>query len=843
MKRFIISTIIFLLLLPLLGSFVVNEISADEYYPIACEIFEVSEINDDGSFSKVSCHNSYTDAKEKMKENENYVVRHKASWSPTKIIAMNSGLVYSYPQRSGDETMNLYPSVPFSDASYNSYIGLKGIEMTYIDTYSLNDSLNGMGRVQIVCNGFKGYCDLEYVDLVPTKYIEKQIPIYLGGNDKTNGNQQPYKVVCKQNYYCLKKNGNYLDLEFHYYRCYPYLSSGTEPFSVVKKYDDGSSVSFMQENVKYYSNDGINFYKNSKLTDYAGTYYPYYLFLPMRSTTNISADTLNAYLLESGYSQKSVLLNEGSTFISNQNKYGVNGLLIYAMACHESAYGTSSLAKNYNNLFGWNAIDSNVNNASKYDSISKCVEQHMGYNLRKYLDRSNALWFGSCLGTKGVGFNVEYASDPYWGYGIAAIAYDIDKFANNYNGKLTDCNKYQLGVINEINCKLYKEQSIDSQVYYYMRYRKDYFENYTVIVLDSNSNFTKIQSTNPIKNGEVKYDVTLLEYDFEESVGYVETKYVASVLKSTKLEEEIPLIENPRAITAVNSISINENTLTIDGFGAIYGINMTDANQVSHKVKIIDVQNDQNYIYDATTKDSDGFDLNDGYNYQYSSFEINIDLTLLPLSSYQIELTTTYANNTVSTILSSTNAKYRNINKKNNDIYYCLSCNSLYKYRIELDIFTSVLDYSSINKPSKRNSLATYDSINLSDDGTLIIEGNAYIYYTNFDQYLDYFELYLIDDKNNYLLLDTQTVETIDYASLFGLDYNLDYIGFSSTGNVSNLEGEYHLIMKIKNGNYIDIVEICNMSKRELPKVQINNTEFRFITSKVRNSVILKAGI
>ena len=54
-------------LMPINGGF---SVSADSYYPMACSTgeFEVSYINDDGSFSKISCHGSFNEAKKKMKE-------------------------------------------------------------------------------------------------------------------------------------------------------------------------------------------------------------------------------------------------------------------------------------------------------------------------------------------------------------------------------------------------------------------------------------------------------------------------------------------------------------------------------------------------------------------------------------------------------------------------------------------------------------------------------------------------------------------------------------------------------------------------------------------------------
>lgn len=76
-------------------------------------------------------------------------------------------------------------------------------------------------------------------------------------------------------------------------------------------------------------------------------------------------------------------------------------------------------------------MDSNPSgSADKYDNIESAVTQHMAVNLRGYLDINDARFFGSHLGNKGSGFNVKYASDPYWGLKISALAYQVDKYVS-----------------------------------------------------------------------------------------------------------------------------------------------------------------------------------------------------------------------------------------------------------------------------------------------------------------------------------------------------------------------------------------------------------------------------
>ena len=58
----------------------------------------------------------------------------------------------------------------------------------------------------------------------------------------------------------------------------------------------------------------------------------------------------------------------GSAFVEAEQKYGVNALYMMGLACLESGFGNSAFAQKRNNLYGWNAVDSNPNNASSFTS-------------------------------------------------------------------------------------------------------------------------------------------------------------------------------------------------------------------------------------------------------------------------------------------------------------------------------------------------------------------------------------------------------------------------------------------------------------------------------------------
>ena len=410
MKKLFIKLLVICLLVPFIGTF---KVSAQDLKSCG---YEVAYINDDGSFSTESCYSDFASAKNRMKElGGDVVVRHDSSYSYTKIIAMNSGIAYSYPRDGA--TLNIYQDVNNHSIYYKQTYVARHFELNYLDTERyLGD---GRGMIETNINGFHGFTDLEYVDLVPSKFIRNGIAITLGGNNPYT-NEGTFTFVPKQNYYERRTSGNYSEIVYHIYRGFP--ANGYEPVS--EAIVIGPAPSDMNEGVKYYSYDGVNFYSDSDFKNKSFTYYNYYQFLPLRSKTNISADIFNSYI--SKY-DNSVMRGTGQTFIDAQNKYGINALLLFAMAAHESANGTSGYATKRNNLFGWNAVDANPNQATSFSSVAVCVNQQAGVNLRGFVDVTDGRFFSSSLGNKGSGLNVKYASDPYWGMEIASIAYQIDK--------------------------------------------------------------------------------------------------------------------------------------------------------------------------------------------------------------------------------------------------------------------------------------------------------------------------------------------------------------------------------------------------------------------------------
>lgn len=114
--------------------------------------------------------------------------------------------------------------------------------------------------------------------------------------------------------------------------------------------------------------------------------------------------------------------NNAMAFYNAEQQYDINGIFLAAIGIHESAWGTSTIALNKNNLFGYGAYDSDPYNMSLTfddyeDGINTVAKALVKYYLNvpgsSIFDNQSAI--GSYYnGPTVAGVNVRYASDKEW---------------------------------------------------------------------------------------------------------------------------------------------------------------------------------------------------------------------------------------------------------------------------------------------------------------------------------------------------------------------------------------------------------------------------------------------
>lgn len=139
--------------------------------------------------------------------------------------------------------------------------------------------------------------------------------------------------------------------------------------------------------------------------------------------------------------RKGELSGIGAAAIAASKKYGINATYIVSHAALESGWGSSKIAKEKNNLYGWSAFDSSpYSSATGFPNRESCIDFVMGRIDVLYLTENGKYFENSaCLGRKnpgGYGMNVRYASDPGWGSSIAAIGRNMeDSFMKTLTAK------------------------------------------------------------------------------------------------------------------------------------------------------------------------------------------------------------------------------------------------------------------------------------------------------------------------------------------------------------------------------------------------------------------------
>ena len=564
-----------------------------DLYPMSCNAFEVDSVgaNSGGSitFTMTKCTSDWNEAKQAMYAlGDAGVIRHSSSWSPTKIINMSSGIAISYPKRDNSNTLTINQYYDFYSGSEPYDNKTMAItyqrEMQFNGLYSWNG--DGSGLVLVTVSGFTGYAQLRDVDLVPMVVLSHGWGMYLGGSDSEKYPQDPYGLWPKQQYYRVERNGNYTDLVLHYFYEYGRDGNATEYTAAV-----GPAAEWMSIGDVYYSYDNYTFYRDRYCTDQAGIYYSYYQFLFLRSRTNISASTFNTFLASRGYNSSSKLWNTGDIWLKAQETYGVNAAEIFALACLESGYGTSDYAMKRNNLFGWNAVDSDPDQASFFSSVEDSINQMMGINIRSFIDIHDWRYFGSQLGNKGSGLNVKYATDNLWGVKIASIAYALDKCNNNNDGTLTDFNTVSLGIVNN-DTRTYILKSPGGDRLYFTWYGPTYQMNHTLSILAEVNGWYKVQSTNPLDgSGNVisfsnGANQNYYSYNFDTMVGWIRKDEVTLINSAPISNAGMEATGDP--VRTLDALSWNENgTLHLSGKNYVPGVWVTGDNTVSQTLHLV----------------------------------------------------------------------------------------------------------------------------------------------------------------------------------------------------------------------------------------------------------------
>jgi len=108
----------------------------------------------------------------------------------------------------------------------------------------------------------------------------------------------------------------------------------------------------------------------------------------------------------------------GGAFAEAEKKYGVNAWFLTGLAIQESGYGTSRIAADKNNLFGFQAYDASpYASAKQFSSEEEGIDYVAKYLSDQYLSESGKYYNGLSIADIGK----RYATDQNWASAITQL--------------------------------------------------------------------------------------------------------------------------------------------------------------------------------------------------------------------------------------------------------------------------------------------------------------------------------------------------------------------------------------------------------------------------------------
>lgn len=326
-----------------------------------------------------SIYPSYDAAKSAFMSNTKAVAIYKGN----EVIQIKKGLAYAKNKTPGSATV-IYGDTSLASSKQMTYIQY-GRELVLLESTDQYVKVQAGGAI-----GYAKQSEIEYI---------------------------PEELITNKDYYTPSSTG----ILTHYTYNHANNSFGSGGYPI------GPKPSFMVNLVKYYSQDGVNFYnQNGSLV---GKHYPYFQYLSARTKTNYTAEELDLFITDrlktvsSKYATApttSKLIGLGAFLKEVESIYNVNALFILSAAMHESDSGMSANAQTKNNLFGIKVYDSAPEEGLSYlkpeESVVAFVTRYVNLN---YGPPTGPYAKGLAPGNKTSGMNVHYASDPNWGSKIA----------------------------------------------------------------------------------------------------------------------------------------------------------------------------------------------------------------------------------------------------------------------------------------------------------------------------------------------------------------------------------------------------------------------------------------
>ena len=144
--------------------------------------------------------------------------------------------------------------------------------------------------------------------------------------------------------------------------------------------------------------------------------------MALNKSSGLTEKDFKKVLTNLSQDKNNIFKDNYKTFYEMDKKYNINGIFLASIAIHESAWGTSTIANDKGNLFGYGAYDSSPYESSYafndysdgIETVAKALAVHYlnenGTKINDDLKAKGSFYNGHTV--KDV--NIKYASDPEW---------------------------------------------------------------------------------------------------------------------------------------------------------------------------------------------------------------------------------------------------------------------------------------------------------------------------------------------------------------------------------------------------------------------------------------------
>ena len=210
--------------------------------------------------------------------------------------------------------------------------------------------------------------------------------------------------------------------------------NGTTSIIKVPKYYDVKILEIVDNWSKVEYQNNVGYIKNTKFTTEAVTTginnksritkikNNVNINMDLTQKSGLNLDDYKKVLSNNSSDRNKIFENNYMAFYNIEQKYNINGIFLAAIAIHESGWGTSRIAVDKKNLFGFGSYDSSPYEGSyTFNSYEEGLEIVAKSLIKNYLNPFGTIVFDGETATGTYyngptvpGINIRYASDPNW---------------------------------------------------------------------------------------------------------------------------------------------------------------------------------------------------------------------------------------------------------------------------------------------------------------------------------------------------------------------------------------------------------------------------------------------